>query len=179
MVLEVLREYLRERSWITVPVPVISDDKHRDSAATQAFISAALLGEDGWLRSEVTHAAFPWLRDSVKNKFTLSFLNEILRDFPYLERTTWWYGAPGHGKGPWDGFGGILNNTTIRAILALEPYFDCFDDVFKFMKEIFTSDAVVQRYANSPDICTKVWGFFKLVRKDVESKREEVGKTAS
>ena len=40
-----------------------------------------------------------------KNKDQMFFLQEKIKEHLFLVRVSWGFGAPGHGKGPWDGIG--------------------------------------------------------------------------
>jgi hypothetical protein len=79
----------------------------------------------GWLQSQQES---PGLQERVKeihldsdgadSHFKIKVSSFSTTDFQVkygLERLTWTFGAPGHGKGTWDGFGGILKNAATRS----------------------------------------------------------------
>ncbi len=60
-----------------------------------------------------------------KNGKTKHFLSEIPREYKSgktlrLKKCQWSYGAPGHSKGVWDGFGGMVC-TNLGFKMAYEP----------------------------------------------------------
>ena len=113
---------------ITVPHVVVSDYKGHDSLFVKCYVDELLLGPDGWLQSQ---QEFLGLKERIKEvhidsdgaashfKNTDSLFSTTDFQVKYcLDRLTWTFGAPGHGKGTWDGFGGILKNAATRRIVS-------------------------------------------------------------
>ena len=108
------RRYLRHRKWYTWAFVGITGDKKQDSYATQHFITMIL----SWLHATVivtgleTATRLYIHSDNAathfKNSKTLNFLSRIPSIFTWILIACWSFGCPGHGKGPWDGLGGIL-----------------------------------------------------------------------
>jgi len=75
-----------------------------------------------------------------KNGRTLNYLSRlkgVLQD----KKVTWSFGCPGHGKGPWDGMGGltkrVLRSDTIKQKIVIKTY----QEVAAHLQKIFcTSD---------------------------------------
>ena len=52
----------------------------------------------------------------------------------------WSFGAPGHGKGIWDGLGGIIKHMLMRWILQHEHVIKDEFEAFKIIEQLFQSD---------------------------------------
>lgn len=44
-------------------------------------------------------------------------ITNALNEYCTLKRVSWSFGCPGHGKGTWDGLGGIVKNYVLRQII--------------------------------------------------------------
>ena len=79
-----------------------------------------------------------------------------------MDRLTWTFGAPGHGKGTWDGFGGILKNAATRRIVSESPIIKTAAEVFELLTRLFCSDIKEEEYANTKRIKVKHWSIVLL-----------------
>jgi hypothetical protein len=68
-------------------------------------------------------------------------MQNYLKAILYLDRVGWGFGAPGHGKGPWDGIGGIVKNYILRRIIALDLPPQTAKQVMDMVDDHFGSDA--------------------------------------
>ena len=105
----VLRNQLRARVWhITAQIGVTNDRKH-DSYSTQHFMTAMI---EQWLNFHEPVMSLHVHSDNAgshfKNSRTLNYLSRLKGLFQQLVKVTWSFGCPGHGKGPWDGLGGLM-----------------------------------------------------------------------
>ena len=108
------RRHLRSRKWRTWAFVGVTGDKKQDSYATQHFIKTIL----AWLHAALIVTGLESIirfyihsdnaAPHFKNSKTLNFLSRILSMFTWVIVACWSFGCPGHGKGPWDGLGGIL-----------------------------------------------------------------------
>ena len=79
-----------------------------------------------------------------------------------LERLTWTFGAPGHGKGTWDGFGGILKNAATRRIVSESLIVKTASEVLDLLTRLFCSEIKEEEYANTKRIKVKHWSIILL-----------------
>ena len=105
---------------VSVPLIVISDSKLHDTYFVRHFLSNVLLGPNGWLLNQTREPDLSSRIRSIdicsdgaaahfKQKGSIHFLSS-LKTYSY----TWVFGCPGHGKGTWDGLGGIVKNKTAK-----------------------------------------------------------------
>ena len=134
------RQQLMARVWLTIAQTGITNGKHHDSYATQHFMDMFI---DKWcadheIKSVHIHSDNAGSR--FKNSRTLNYLSR-LRD-RLNRKVTWSFGCPGHGKGPWDGFGGLMKRVLRR---------DTIDN------NIVISDFMVAAAHLRSRFCTKHW----------------------
>jgi hypothetical protein len=67
------------------------------------------------------------------------------------------FSATHHGKGPWDGFGGIIKNRIIKVIIERGLHIDRIPPLVELCKELFDSEAVINRYKADKNIIVKKW----------------------
>jgi hypothetical protein len=103
---------LRARVWYTFGQTGVTNDKNHDSYATQHFMDKFI---DEWLQGHTIHSIHIHSDNAgshFKNSKTLNYLSRL---FDRLNlKVTWSFGCPGHGKGPWDGFGGVMKRIMRR-----------------------------------------------------------------
>ena len=139
-VVKVLRSCLHKKKFITAPVIGVSNDKHSDGAASH-----------------------------FKQKVTLYFAHYLKTTYK-ITRYTWSFGCPGHGKGEWDGFGGIIKNTTAKKIMDDEIVINNSLDCFELMNKIFNSDEKHAHY-DRVDRSVKRFQFYHVDSESVEKLR--------
>ena len=110
---KVQRRYLRHRKWHTVALVGVTGDLKYDSYASRYWIKEQLQWwEDDYSKAgkePITHVALH--SDNAthfKSSKTLSSFSHYLESFLWILALTWDYGCPGHGKGVWDGLGGLM-----------------------------------------------------------------------
>ncbi len=72
---------------------------------------------------------------------------------------SWSFGAPGHGKGTWDGLGGIFKSTARNEIIAKELVFVNAKEFFDFACPLFDSSQKREKYEKKK-YTVKRWNFF-------------------
>lgn len=70
---------------------------------------------------------------------------------------TWVFGCPGHGKGTWDGLGGIVKNKTAKLIKADDLFHSSPYEVLKIIFDLFASDRAQARFDANPKTAIKEW----------------------
>ncbi len=70
---------------------------------------------------------------------------------------TWTFGCPGHGKGTWDGLGGIIKNKTGHYIKAMDSFIGTPYGVYTIIEELFASEAAKKRFNDAKHIKIKEW----------------------
>jgi hypothetical protein len=121
----VKRSDLRERVWHTTAQIGVSNDKRHDSYATQSFMTMMI---EQWQQFEGGFSSLHVHSDNAgshfKNSRTLNYLSR-LKELLKM-KVTWSFGCPGHGKGPWDGIGGMMKRAlradTIKGKVILKTY---------------------------------------------------------
>jgi hypothetical protein len=156
-------EHIRVREVISEPLIVVSDSKLHDTFFVRHFISDTLLERDGWLLNQTRE---PGLSSRIKaidicsdgaaahfkQKGSIHFLSS-LQTFSY----TWVFGCPGHGKGTWDGLGGIVKNKTGKLIKADDLFLSSPHEVYKVIFELFASEKAQARFDANPKTVIKEW----------------------
>ena len=124
------RRYLRHRKKRTMAFIHVSDDKTHDSHAAQTFINKTL----AWLEEHYVSTSkerfialhmhsdnAPSHFKSSKTMYYLTTLPERLKSWSVVAqrsfRVVWEFGAPGHGKGVWDGIGAWMKRTVRQDIV--------------------------------------------------------------
>jgi hypothetical protein len=161
-----LPENVRVRDVISVPLIVISDSKLHDTYFVRYFLSETLLGETGWLSTQTRE---PGLSERIrtlhiysdgaaahfKQRGSLHYITG-LSSISHLNMT-WTFGCPGHGKGTWDGLGGIIKNKTGHHLKAEDKFVSSAKEVFNIIYELFASDKAQARFDANPSIKIKEW----------------------
>lgn len=123
------RLYLRLRKLETHAFIHISDDKTHDSHAAQAFLEKTLKYlEEEQIRTEEHFSALHIHSDNAPSHFKSSKTMHYLTSLPQrlkpwatstgnTFRVVWEFGAPGHGKGVWDGIGAWMKRTVRQDIV--------------------------------------------------------------
>ena len=112
------RQYLRHRKLHTKAFVHISDDKTHDSHAAQTFINKTFTYlEENFVKPGIEEfVALHIHSDNAPSHFksskTMNYLTKLperlsswAANVPFSFRVFWEFGAPGHGKGVWDGIG--------------------------------------------------------------------------
>ena len=130
------RRYLRHRKLHTKAFIHISDDKTHDSHAAQTFMGKTFkyLEEHVLGNGPGKETFFAWHMHSdnapshFKSSKTMHFLTTLPAQLaswaaalPFSFRVFWEFGAPGHGKGVWDGIGAWMKRTVRQDIVDNRP----------------------------------------------------------
>ena len=140
---KVPRKLLRARVWYTVAFAGVTGDRKHDSYATEHFMQQ----QQQWWRDNFnqpissTHIHSDNAGQHFKSSMTLNFLSRLSDGFqiPF----TWSFGCPGHGKGPWDGIGGMFKRILRRDTLDSKSKFHC---VLKLHSDV--SEQLRKRFCN-------------------------------
>ena len=165
-------EKVKLRKMITVPHVVVSDYKGHDSLFVKCYLDELLLGPVGWLQSQQeflglkerikeVHIDSDGAASHFKNKDSLFSTTDFQVKY-CLDRLTWTFGAPGHGKGTWDGFGGILKNAATRRIVIESLIIKTAAEVYELLMRLFCSEIKEEEYANTKRIKVKHWSIILL-----------------
>ena len=129
------RSLLRHRKRHTKAIFGITEDKKHDSYAAQWFMKATLqllkiaYIDTGIERFFAIHVHSDNAGSHFKSSKTMFFLTTLLgicHAWPSLAgagaiamsvRAFWEFGAPGHGKGVWDGLGALVKHTVRQDII--------------------------------------------------------------
>ena len=123
------RRYLRHRKKRTTAFIHVSDDKTHDSHAAQTFINKTLdwleehyvsSGKERFVALHMHSDNAPSHFKCSKSMHYLTTLTERLKLWAPTGRSfriVWEFGAPGHGKGVWDGIGAWMKRTVRRDIV--------------------------------------------------------------
>lgn len=117
------RSELRLRWWRKRAFVGVTDDMKHDSLLMQNFFNQALdkLQADGTVASNgirSLHVHSDNAAQHFKSAKSMNWLTRQLHHRDWVKSATWDFGAPGHGKGPWDGIGATMKNTLRRAPAA-------------------------------------------------------------
>jgi|EP00966_Prymnesium_polylepis_P116886 hypothetical protein len=134
--MQVRRGLLRHRKLHSKAIFGISDDKKHDSYAAQWFMRASLdllkcmYVDTGIERFFAIHVHSDNAGSHFKSSKTMFFLSTLLAlcaAWPAVAasagavamsvRAFWEFGAPGHGKGVWDGLGALVKRTVKQDII--------------------------------------------------------------
>ena len=130
------RRFLRHRKLHTKAFIHISDDKTHDSHAAQTFLKKSFdyLDEHYVQTGKEKFVAWHFHSDNAPSHFkstkTMYFLTTLPARLASWASATfriyWEFGAPGHGKGVWDGIGAWIKRTVRQDIVDDRPYV-CWD----------------------------------------------------
>ena len=101
-----------------------------------------------------------------KLKGTLHYVS-TLRSEPSRPVDKWMFGAPGHGKGPHNGLGGIMKNKLRRHFLAHDLHISNSKQVYEVAIQQFDSPEARERYDQSPHVAIKHWVILWLDSSDI------------
>ena len=161
----VARAAVHRRKLLTEPVVCISDDKDHDTSFVQHFLHTHIYGPGGWLASKSedfrrTHDTWLWNSDGAASHFkqsgTMFGLHNIKQQYS-LKRCTWMFGAPGHGKGTWDGLGGIIKSACTSHMLRNDITISHAEQFFALVDQLFNSEEKRAEYASRKDIQCREW----------------------
>jgi hypothetical protein len=176
----IVRDYpledIRVRKLVSVPVIIVSDDKKHDSYFVRFFFMNSLLGKEGWLYKQKQEPGLAgritriFVRSDgapshFKQSGTIHYMTFLCVFFGLY--ILWTYGAPGHGKGTWDGLGGIVKNTAGDLLRALDSFMCSPYSVYEVIYELFASESATTRFANDPTIKIKQWYVYFLKTSDI------------
>ena len=86
---------------------------------------------------------------------------------------SWVFGCPGHGKGTWDGLGGIVKNKTGKFIKADDLFLSSPYEVFEVIHTLFASDKAQARFDANPKTVIKEWKIMWVSDNDIN--RPKIG----
>lgn len=172
--LQIPYENIKVREVISVPLIVVSDSKLHDTFFVRHFLSHTLLGSDGWLLNRTREPGLSTRIKAIdicsdgaaahfKQKGSIHFLSS-LNTFSY----TWVFGCPGHGKGTWDGLGGIVKNKTSKLIKADDLFLSSPHEEYKVIFELFASEKAQARFDANPKTVIKEWKILWLSDKGID-----------
>ena len=141
----VQRQYLRERKWGTVAFSGVTPDTKHDTYASQCFLKKTLQWwEDNYVNTGKENINSVHIHSDnashFKSRKSMHFLSQIKVLFAWVSWVTWSFGCPGHGKGPWDGFGGMLKRVMRRAIIDGGVVMRNGKDVYEFLVKRFCTE---------------------------------------
>ena len=114
----------------------VTGDKKHDSYATQYFMRKM---QQWWTTFHEPVKSLHVHSDNAGSHFksskTMNFLSRLPALFMWL--VTWSFGCPGHGKGPWDGFGGMLKRVMRRDTIDEKVVLKNSTDVAKYLRDRF------------------------------------------
>jgi hypothetical protein len=137
---DVERARLHKRKIISTAHITVSDDKHHDTHFVQKAVplikewcdKRRLIFTEHLIRSDGAGSHF-------KNRFTLQFLT-LYQGTMEQARVSWCFGAPGHGKGPWDGLAGTLKHSLRRRIIDRELLLKSAGDVHRELAAMYGTE---------------------------------------
>ena len=135
---QVQRRQLRARVWFTAAQAGVTNDKNHASYATQHFMD---LFVDAWFQQHnirSLHIHSDNAGSHFKNSRTLNYLSRLFERLGV--KVTWSFGCPGHGKGPWAGFGGLLKRVLRRDTIDQNVVLKCFQAVADHLESRFCTE---------------------------------------
>jgi hypothetical protein len=176
MVVEIPCESVRFRNIISVPLIVVSDSKKHDTHFVRYFLRNILLGPTGWLTTQTREIG---LRERIrrididsdgaashfKQRGSIHFITVL--STLYDLTVTWTFGCAGHGKGTWDGLGGIVKNKTGHYIKAFDTFISSAHEVYKIIEHLFAGEEAQARYDKMVNLKIKSWTIIWLSDDDI------------
>ena len=159
-------ESVRVRNIISVPLIVVSDSKKHDTHFVRYFLSSILLGPTGWLNTQKREIGLSTRikRIDIDSDGAASHFKQrgSIHYITYLSALcgltmTWTFGCAGHGKGTWDGLGGIVKNKTGHYIKAVDSFISSAYEVYKIIEYLFAGEEAQARYDKMANLKIKVW----------------------
>jgi hypothetical protein len=162
----------------------VTNDKKHDTYATQYFMSKM---QEWW--KEFTSAnhedemvLIPYIlslhihSDNAGSHFksskTMNFLSRLRGMFGW--KVTWSFGCPGHGKGPWDGFGGMLKRVMRRATTDEKVLLKSSADVVAFLRLRFCCEDWQEKHNLESNYTINEIVFFEAKMGDIDRRENEV-----
>eukprot|EP01032_Pedospumella_encystans_P013172 gene13172-15181_t len=175
----VSRTSVHVRTLITTPIVVVSDDKHHDTYFVQHFMHVHIHGPNGWFAQQSaefrsTHTEFHWASDGAASHFKQAntiLSTHQLREENNIDRLTWTFGCPGHGKGVWDGLGGTIKHTCTRHMKKMDLTIKTASEFFNLVVELFDSEEARCRYGRRKDIQCNKWYIYYTNAADTDKLR--------
>ena len=164
-------ESVRVRNIISVPLIVVSDSKKHDTHFVRYFLSNILLGTTDWLNTQKSEIGLSerMKRIDIDSDGAASHFKQrgSIHYITYLSALygltiTWTFGCAGHGKGTWDGLGGIVKNKTGHYIKAFDSFISSANEVYKIIEYLFAGEEAQARYDKMPNLKIKVWNIIWL-----------------
>ena len=110
---KVQRQHLRHRKWHTVAFCGVTGDQKQDAYATQHFVTKE---NQWWEANYISTSKEPISRSYThsdnayhfKSAKQMNYLSRVQGLFGWLVPVLWSFGCGEHGKGIWDGIGGMF-----------------------------------------------------------------------
>lgn len=134
-VIIVKRSTVHRRKLVTTPIMSFSNDKRHDTYYVQQCLLQEVLKRGGQVyeilmeNRHINHLHIDTdnAASHFKSKYTLQYFARMMKKMVEVYgrewRLSWGFGCPSHGKGCWDGFGGVIKSWTTRRIIAEELAF--------------------------------------------------------
>jgi len=161
------RGALHRRVMKTIPITAISDDKHHDTTFVQHFLKVEFYKWFKEMGDQLRHLKYLSIHSDgaashFKNKDSIGFQLDLRDQFGFTT-VSWSFGCPGHGKGVWDGIGGIIKNTTTMYLIRSRETVNTADKIFRIICMLFSPipnnevDPMLIRRRNN--LKTETWYF--------------------
>jgi hypothetical protein len=156
----------RVRNIISVPLIVVSDSKQHDTHFVRHFLSNILLGPTGWLNTQRREVGLSerirkidididGAASHFKQRGSIHFITAL--SVSYGLTVSWTFGCAGHGKGTWDGLGGIVKNKTGHYVKAFDSFISSAHEVYKIIEYLFAGEEAQARYDKMANLKMKSW----------------------
>lgn len=175
-VVDIPCESIRVRNIISVPLIVVSDSKKHDTYFVRHFLLNILLGPTGWLNTQVREEGLSRRINRIdidsdgaashfKQRGSIHFITSLA--VLYGLTITWTFGCAGHGKGTWDGLGGIVKNKTGHYIKAFDSFISNAHEVYTIIEYLFAGEEAQARYDKMANLKIKAWRILWLSDDDI------------
>ena len=159
-------EDIRVRNVVSVPLIVVSDSKKHDTHFVRHFLRNILLGPSGWLTTQTRESGLServrrididsdGAASHFKQRGSIHFITSLSSFYNLI--ITWTFGCAGHGKGTWDGLGGIVKNKTGHYLKAFDSFISSAYEVFEIIHHLFASEEAQSRYDKMENLKIKSW----------------------
>jgi hypothetical protein len=173
---EIPCESVRVRNIISVPLIVVSDSKKHDTHFVRYFLRHILLGPTGWLSTQTREVGLcerirrididsDGAAAHFKQRGSIHFITSL--SMLYTLKVTWTFGCAGHGKGTWDGLGGIVKNKTGHYIKAFDTFISSAYEVYEIIEHLFAGEEAQARYDKMVNLKIKSWTIIWLSDNDI------------
>lgn len=177
------RLHVHPRKLITEALVIVSDDKKHDSYAVQHFLEEVFVNR--WLQGkpiDFRRRILEVIFDSdgapshFKQKYTLQSLYGIKTNAPFT-RLRWLFGAPGHGKGVWDGLIGVVKNKAIAHMIRERLVYANSSEgaygIFLLIKDLF--DKEIAPHEEATNLTVRKWNVEWVSTEDIQKRRPAEG----